>query len=122
MEKISKFLVIAARRWNVTPRETMEAWMYATVHIVLNDFGRFGTALVETDPTKADTETIIRQMIAGQYDRPIRVDAYNILAGRALDASRDIARLIAERCEDGCLPAGVLAFCQRNGALLDRAA
>lgn len=106
----------------MTPSETMEARMYATVHIVLNDFGRFGTALVETDPTQADTETIVRQMIAGQYDRPIRVDAYNILAGRAWDASRDIARLIAERCEDSCLPPGVLAFCQRNGALPDQAA
>jgi hypothetical protein len=59
---------------------------------------------------------------AGQYDRPIRVDAYNVLAGRAWDASRDIARLIAERCEDICLPPGVLAFCQRNGVLPDQAA
>lgn len=96
--------------------------MQSTVHLVLNDFGRLGIALVETDPMHADRETIVRQMIAGQYDRPIRVEAYNILVGRAWDASRDIARLITERCDEGCLPAGVRAFCERNGALPEQAA
>jgi hypothetical protein len=100
----------------------MDGRMHATVHLVLNDFGRLGIALVETDPMHADQETIVCQMIAGQYDNPIRVDAYNILAGRAWDASRDIARLIAKRCEPGCMPPGVRAFCERNGALPRQAA
>jgi hypothetical protein len=82
---------------------------------VLNDFGRFGAALVETDPVQASLETVVRNMIAGQYERPIRVDAYDILAGTAWDASGEVASLIARRCDGARLPAGVRAFCERNG-------
>lgn len=96
--------------------------MHTTVHIVLNDFGRFGAAFVETDPGQADVETVVRKMIAGQYDRPIRVDAYDIFAGRAWDASGDIAHLVAQRCDGASLPAGVRAFCERNGVLPEQAA
>ncbi len=89
-----------------------------TVHVVLNDFGRFGTAYVETDPAEADLESVVRNMIAGQYDHPLRVDAYDVLAGTARDASADIARAVARACETR-LSAGVRAFCERNGVSLE---
>jgi hypothetical protein len=90
-----------------------------TVHIVLNDFGRFGPAFVETDPGEADLETIVRNLLAGHYERPIRVDAYDIGAGIARDASFEIARVVAERGNGDRLPAGVRTFCERYGALPD---
>jgi hypothetical protein len=40
------------------------------VHLVLCDFGDHGRAYVETDPAAADKDTIVRNMIAGQYDHP----------------------------------------------------
>lgn len=97
--------------------------MVETVHIVLNDFGRLGLVLVETDPARADPETIVRNMLTGQYDQPIRVDAYNVAAGTAHDASGEIARLIAQRCPDlGPVTYGVRAFCERNGVWIPEAA
>jgi hypothetical protein len=38
-----------------------------TVYLVVNDFGKFGKAYVETDITEADHEAIIRNFISGQY-------------------------------------------------------
>ena len=43
------------------------------LHFVLCDFGRSGQAYVETDPTQADASTIVRNLLDGQYNRPIRV-------------------------------------------------
>ena len=48
------------------------------VHLVLCDFGRSGLAYVETDPTKADATTIVRNLLQGQYERPVRVVALNV--------------------------------------------
>jgi hypothetical protein len=44
------------------------------IHIVLCDFGRAGLAYVETDPTEADATTVVRNLLHGQYDRPLRTD------------------------------------------------
>jgi hypothetical protein len=43
------------------------------LHFVLCDYGRFGHAYVETDPTQADASTIVRNLLDGQYNRPVRV-------------------------------------------------
>jgi hypothetical protein len=43
------------------------------LHFVLCDFGRSGQAYVETDPTQADASTIVRNLLDGQYNRPVRV-------------------------------------------------
>src|SRR5229473_620625 len=57
------------------------------VHLVLCDFGRSGLAYVETDPTKADATTIVRNLLQGQYERPVRVVALNADEGWARDVS-----------------------------------
>jgi hypothetical protein len=46
------------------------------IHLVLCDFGRSGFAYVETDPTEADATTVVRNLLHGQYDRPIRRHAF----------------------------------------------
>jgi hypothetical protein len=48
------------------------------LHFVLCDFGRSGQAYVETDPAEADASTIVRNLLRGQYDRPVRVLALNV--------------------------------------------
>ena len=45
------------------------------LHFVLCDFGKYGKTYIETDPCEADRDTIVRNMIDGQYDRPVRVIA-----------------------------------------------
>jgi len=47
------------------------------LHFVLCDFGKYGKSYVETDPSEADRDTIVRNMIDGQYGRPVRVIALN---------------------------------------------
>src|SRR5262249_48245317 len=48
------------------------------VHFVLCDFGRSGQAYVETDPSHADASTIVRNLLDGQNNQPVRVLALNV--------------------------------------------
>jgi hypothetical protein len=61
--------------------------------------GRFGRFQVyrETDVDEADRETIIRDIIGGQYEKAARVVAFNTAEGWSRDISEDIAREIVER-------------------------
>jgi hypothetical protein len=51
------------------------------LHFVLCDFGRSGQAYVETDPSQADASTIIRNLLNGQYNRPVWVLVLNVEEG-----------------------------------------
>jgi hypothetical protein len=66
------------------------------VCLVLDDFGRF-RAYREADENEADRETIIRDIMSGQYERPSRVVAFNTAEGWSRDITEDIAREILER-------------------------
>jgi hypothetical protein len=48
---------------------------------VLDDFGPVGRVYRETDESAADKETLIRNMLAGEYERPVRVVAFNTAEG-----------------------------------------
>jgi hypothetical protein len=66
------------------------------LHFVLCDFGRSSQAYVETDPTEADASTIVRNLLQGQYDRPVRVLALNVEEGWV----RDVSEIIAAKVQD----------------------
>jgi hypothetical protein len=68
-----------------------------TVYIVLNDFGELGRAYVETDEEKADEETILSNIISGEYSNPVRVVAFNTVEGWSRDVTEDIARALVDR-------------------------
>src|SRR6476659_200315 len=57
------------------------------LHFVLCDFGRSGQAYVETDPSQADASTIVRNLLDGQYTRPVRVLALNVEEGWVRDVA-----------------------------------
>lgn len=78
-----------------------------TLHFVLCDFGSRGAAYVEADPTAADELAITRNIVTGEYDRPLRVIACNPAEGWCRDVSAWIAKNIAD-VED--LPSGARAF------------
>jgi hypothetical protein len=71
-----------------------------TIHIVLNDFGKLGRAYVETDQAEADEQTIIDNLLRGQYSRPVRVVAFNTGDLSSRDVSEDIARAVAKRARN----------------------
>src|SRR5258707_2203187 len=82
------------------------------LHFVLCDFGALGTAYVETVPTEVDRDTIIRNMMSGEYDHPLHVIAVNPAKGWARDVSEDIARALVETAVRGgqSLPPGTQVF------------
>jgi len=68
-----------------------------TVYLVLNDFGRLGRAYCETNAERANLETVISDLMSGQYSDPVRVVGFNTAEDWAEDASADIAREIMRR-------------------------
>ena len=62
-----------------------------TVYLVVDSFGRLGTAYRETDIERTDLETVITDLMSGQFNDPVRVVAFNTLEHWAQDVSRDIA-------------------------------
>jgi hypothetical protein len=67
------------------------------VYLVLDDFGTLGRAWRETEATQTDAETIIENMLTGQYERPCQVVAFNPAEGWSRDVSAEIAQEVIER-------------------------
>lgn len=66
-------------------------------YIVLNHFGEHGAAFVETDPERADYETTISDLMAGEHSDPLRVVWFNTETNRAEDVSRAMAQELLRR-------------------------
>lgn len=88
------------------------------LYFVLCDFGEHGLEYVATDPDAADCDTIVENMIDGQYRHPIRVIAVDIRAGTARDASDLIAGTIEHRASLDDLPDDVRRFVVFHTGLL----
>jgi hypothetical protein len=91
------------------------------LHFVLCDFGRSGQAYVETDPTEADASNIVRNLLQGKYDRPVRVLALNVEEGWVRDVSEIIASKMQDvaRHEEHELTAGTRAFVEAHSDPVD---
>ena len=70
-----------------------------TVYLVADDFGKPGRAWVETDIETADLETVVQDLLTGQYNNPIRVIAFNTAERWSEDVSEDVAHEIRRRCD-----------------------
>lgn len=70
-----------------------------TVYLVLDDHGPHGMAYAEAAPSMADRESVIADLIDGQFTRPVRVVAFNIGRNWSDDVSREIAEEIQKRVE-----------------------
>ncbi|MCK1404916.1 MULTISPECIES: hypothetical protein [unclassified Bradyrhizobium] len=71
------------------------------IYLVLEDFGaRAGCSWRETDEQDTDLETIISDLISGQYAYPVRIVALNPIEGWSRDATSEIADELAERALD----------------------
>lgn len=64
----------------------------------MDDFGgRLGHAWRETDPNDTDYESVIRDLLDGQYSNPVRVVGFNTVEGWSRDVSEDIANDLRRR-------------------------
>jgi hypothetical protein len=70
-----------------------------TVYLVADDFGRLGRAWREADYEATDLETVIQDLLTGQYSNPIRVIAFNAAERWSEDVSEDVARELRRRCD-----------------------
>jgi hypothetical protein len=70
-----------------------------TLYLVINNFGNLGTAFPETDVDKADLETVIGDLMFGQYSDPVRVVAFNTAEQWSADVSQEVAHEIRRRAD-----------------------
>ena len=87
-----------------------------TTYLVLDDLGRLGRAYPETDPERADLETVISDLMSGQFHDPVRVVAFNTAERWSEDASEDIAWEIIRRLDPvgDELPLSLEGFVERH--------
>jgi len=70
-----------------------------TVYLVVDRFGRSGSVYRETEIERTDIETIIADLLSGQFNDPVRVIAFNTLEHWSDDVSDEIATEIQSRCD-----------------------
>ena len=69
------------------------------VYLVVDDFGRNGRAWREADVEATDLETVILDLLEGQYKNPVRVVGFNTAEGWSQDVSSDVAHELRQRCD-----------------------
>jgi hypothetical protein len=87
-----------------------------TVYLVLDDFGQLGRVYRETDVEWAGLETVIADLMSGQYSDPVRVVAFNTTERWSEDVSEDVAREIMRRLDlaGDELPSSLESFVERH--------
>lgn len=69
------------------------------VYLVVDDLGRLGRVWREADYEATDFETIVTDLLDGQYKNPTGIFAFNTSEGWARDVSADIAAELRLRCD-----------------------
>jgi hypothetical protein len=71
------------------------------IYLVLDDFGgRIGQAWRESDIEHTDVQTVVTDLLDGQYSNPVRVIAFNTAEGWWRDVSEDVAHELRRRCAE----------------------
>jgi hypothetical protein len=66
-------------------------------YLVLDDFAELGRVYRETPEAQADLESVIRDMLSGQYNRPVRVIMLNLAENMCRDVSEEVAWEVLKR-------------------------
>jgi hypothetical protein len=89
------------------------------VYLVVDDLGRLGRVWREADYDTTDFETVITDLLTGQYGNPIGVFAFNTAEGWSRDVSADLAAELRRRCDLQLtdLPSFLQDFVDRHNAV-----
>ena len=68
-----------------------------TVYLVTDDLGTLGSVWREADVETTDLETVITDLLTGQYSDPVRVIAFNTVKRWSQDVSEDVAHELRRR-------------------------
>ena len=90
-----------------------------TVYLVVDDLGRLGRVWCEANVEATDLETVIRDLLHGQYYNPIGVFGFNPWEGWSRDVSADVAQELRRRCDlEGCdVPWNIAEFVDTRTAV-----
>ena len=66
---------------------------------MVDDFGQNGQCYREADVETTDLETVIVDLLEGQYKNPLRVVGFNTAEGWSQDVSADVAHELRHRCD-----------------------
>jgi hypothetical protein len=69
------------------------------VYLVADDLGQLGGVWTEAPINRADLETVIQNLLTGQFKSPIRVVAFNTAEEWSRDVSVDVAHELRRRCD-----------------------
>jgi hypothetical protein len=85
------------------------------VYLVIDDLGWLGRVWREADVEATDFETVVTDLLDGQYDNPMGIFAFNPAEGWSRDVSEDIARELRLRCDLQLrdLPSSIQDFVER---------
>jgi hypothetical protein len=84
-------------------------------YLVLEDFGQLGRAWRETDENATDRQALIRDLVEGGFNNPIRIVVFNIAEGWCRDATVDIADELRRRLvEYGAISESAKQFLDAN--------
>jgi hypothetical protein len=89
------------------------------IYLVLNDYGdRLGRAWAEVPEADTGRESVIRDLMTGQYSGPVRIVAFNTAERWSRDVSEEIADEVSRRfaLRDETPPAMVEVFIASHGA------
>jgi hypothetical protein len=88
-----------------------------TVYLVVDNLGRLGSVWREVDAEATDYETVIRDLMSGQYSDPVRIVSFNTAEGWSRDVSAEIAEDLQQRChlENKELPVSLKVFVESQG-------
>jgi hypothetical protein len=91
-----------------------------TVYLVMDRFHAGAGAMRETERERTDLETIIDDLMSGQFNDPVRVIAFNTLEHWTKDVSADVAAEIQSRCdiEGEPAPEHIADFMERHAAAM----
>jgi hypothetical protein len=84
---------------SVTPGLVPYAGVVA--YIVLDDFGKAGRLYREAAEADATLESVIDDLLTGQFNNPVRVIGFNTSEGWSRDVSEDVAREVLRRVAGG---------------------
>ena len=102
-------------RWSWTPSLGPESGDQ-NFYLVMDDLGRLGRIWSEADAETTDLETVIGDLLTGQYSSPVRVVAFNTAERWSEDVSADVAEELRRRCDLQMreLPSTISDFVERH--------
>ena len=84
------------------------------VYLVLDDLGKRGRVWRQIDEARANEQAVVDDILSGQYERPLRVVAFETDDGWVRDVTRDIAAKLLDAGSQGrSLGDGAWEFIER---------